>query len=130
MALKRGGIGVFLVKWVVIPVGLAALGFFVIGPRIGAKIDPPKTVEITQQPEDPATTPAKRFNGEPKIEIEAQPISRRRERTRTRPSSSTEESAPPVRVSEPEPPVDPEPSNPEPTDPTPTDGAGDPGTEG
>jgi hypothetical protein len=67
----------FLVKWLVIPVGLAALGFFVIGPLLGRQAAPPPSVKAPAEPitEEPA---ANKVTGNPDVEVSARPATRRR----------------------------------------------------
>lgn len=86
----------FFVKWVIVPVGLAALGFFVVGPRIGTdesvlgSLPPGRTafgVDFGKKDEPPgATTPGPRSvrrSGEPEVDVSVRPATSRRERQPT-----------------------------------------------
>lgn len=91
MANQSGAIARFLIKWLVIPVGLAAVGFFVVGPRLGAQgrqeagpADGGQGSMKTEQSE------AAKKTGNPDVTISSKPVTRRRTR-RTRPRTEARE---------------------------------------
>lgn len=96
MANSAGSIAKFFVKWLVIPVGLAAIGFFVVGPRIGS---PPEAVEpapanLDNLPPDTKENPTR--IAEPEVEVTARPAGRTRSprRRSSRPAAAPAEAAP------------------------------------
>ncbi|HRK21174.1 MAG TPA: hypothetical protein PLX06_05170 [Fimbriimonadaceae bacterium] len=94
MAKRAGAVAKFLIKWLVIPVGLAAVGFFVVGPRIGKPEDTPtksSTPPPTIQDEGGRSEPRV---GEPEVEVTARPAGRVRSSRR----SSSRRSSPPAEV--------------------------------
>lgn len=96
-------------KWVFVPVVLAALGFFVLGPILEGK----NAAAAPSPTAPPADTP--RFNSEPDVEVSVAPATRRRTTTtRAEPAPPTRRrSTPAPAPSTVEPPPVPEP---EPTD--------------
>lgn len=130
MAKRSGSVAKFLIKWLVIPVGLAAIGFFVVGPQIGqneTKSDMAPGANTGAPP--PETDGGRNRISEPEVEVTARPAGRRRSirppaRTVTPASAPTpaepQDEDPPATVDPPsDPPVDP------PTDP-PADPPADP----
>jgi hypothetical protein len=96
----------FLLKWLVIPVGLAALGFFIVGPRLlpaaePPKNEPPKTEVIEQDDSD-----KQKITGNPEVEVSVSPASHRRTSRRhsRRRSEETHKPAPDVPPPDEEPP--------------------------
>lgn len=89
-----------LVKWVIIPAALVALGYFYIGPKLGSSIAP--TIAPVVKPEG---VPAKTGKTYPKPEIDVsvegmqkgdtQPRKRRRRRHRSTTSSTSNATAAP-----------------------------------
>ncbi len=67
---------VMLTKWVVVPVALAAVGFFVLGPvlegKAAAASAPPSTAPDEEKP---------RFTSEPDVDVSVAPATRRRSTT-------------------------------------------------
>lgn len=68
-------IAVGVVKWLVLPAGLGAIGYYVVGPRIGAvpelanqinRVVKPKTQEKVEEPKKKLTPPDIEVNVEPK----------------------------------------------------------------
>ena len=101
----------FLIKWLVIPVGLAAIGFFLVGPLLGRSAEPLEKTEAPspQVVEDDTHRP--KITGDPQVEVSARPVTRRRNprrapRTRTEP-------APPSAPEVPSPDEEPPRSNPD-----------------
>ena len=98
---KRSGAAAwYVIKWLVVPIVLAAIGFFVIGPRI---TKPPEYKHAGQQTQ-PAPQPGvddsegPKRTGDPKVEVSASPV-RRRPAKRTRHVDSprpSDETPPPV----------------------------------
>lgn len=98
MAPRAGGIGKAFLKWAVIPIGLAALGFYMIGPKV-ANAYIVRLQNRALEPKEPAVGEAqpRKFSGEPKVEISASKVSPSpTPRRRTGPRRSS------VRVQEPE----------------------------
>jgi hypothetical protein len=97
---SQGAIAKFLIKWLFVPVGLAALGFFVVGPRLGSP-GAPKPAPAEPQIVEPAPEKPK-FNGEPEVEVSSRPASRRASSRRRRSSrTSPSPHAVPSRPAEP-----------------------------
>lgn len=93
MAKQGGAIARFLIKWLVIPVGLAAVGFFFVGPRLGAPSRPSPDPAPTQ--EDAKESTSSKFKGQPEVEISARPVARRKPpRRRNRPAAAPSNEAP------------------------------------
>lgn len=108
MAPRAAGIGKAFFKWAVIPVGLAALGFYLIGPKVANAY----IVRLQNRALEPQSPPKeesepRKFSGEPKVEISASKVKSSSSRRR---SSSRRSS---VRVREPEQ-MEPEMPSPEP----------------
>src|SRR5687768_11287802 len=81
----RGAVGKYLLKWLFVPIVLAAIGFYVVGPRLGSPADPPK-IDV-----DPAKglTPSESAENtskfkEPDVEVTARPAGRRTRRSSRR----------------------------------------------
>lgn len=97
---QSGSVAKFLLKWLVIPVGLAAIGFFVIGPRLGEQglksAPTPESQSAPAPTDEPATNRPSKL-GEPEVEVTARPISRRRtpRRSTRRPTPPPEEAPTP-----------------------------------
>ncbi len=110
---RNGGVmAVAFVKWVVIPVGLAAIGFFLVGPKVAnsflGKVDTDTKPTIVE----PAEAKHSKSIGEPKIEVTAQRVKQNsHRRSKPKPPVAPEQSAP---VSDPPPEESPEPPTPEP----------------
>ena len=85
---SRGAIGKYLLKWLVIPVVLAAIGFFFVGPRLGAPGETPKIDTDPSKGLPPAddTGEASKFK-EPDVEVSARPAGRRPRRSSRRASA-------------------------------------------
>jgi hypothetical protein len=95
----------FLLKWLVIPVGLAALGFFVVGPRLLPAAEPAKNepkAEVVEQ-DDPNK---QKITGNPEVEVSVAPASHRRTNRRRshRKTEETHKPAPDVPSPDEEPP--------------------------
>ncbi len=121
MRQNGGAIAVAFVKWVVIPVGLAAIGFFLVGPKVANSFM--GRVDTTTKPTvvEPAEEKHNKSIGEPKIEVTAQKVKQpSRRRPKPKPPVDPEQSAP---VSDP--PLD---ESPEPPTPEPDGGATSDGT--
>lgn len=73
-----------LVKWVLVPIALLALGYFLVGPRIGAGPTNPsaRTPSETIADADQAE-PEPKLRPEPSVEVSATPVNRRRARQRS-----------------------------------------------
>jgi hypothetical protein len=77
MSARRGSIASFLIKWLVIPVGLAAIGFFVVGPRLGRTNEappPPQPVQAEPAPDPDSGQANPKFKGEPEVEVSSRPV--------------------------------------------------------
>lgn len=80
MSSPSGAILKFLLKWVVVPLALGTIGYFVIGPRIGATpiakhLPPPKVVYETDSKGEPE--PSQAVNTAyplPQVELEAKRV--------------------------------------------------------
>lgn len=90
-------VGMSLLKWVAAPIALAALGFYVVGPRVANRF-----LEGLRQPAIPAAeapdkdAPAPVSQGEPKVEVSAERArsSGRRRRTSSGVRQPTRDEAP------------------------------------
>jgi hypothetical protein len=96
MASRKGGFAQFFVKWFLVPMLLAAVGFFVIGPRIGSASKGPKIIQAPPVTEETLGEEPKKFHGEPKVDVEAEPVTRRRSRRSSTRSSQSGRSASPA----------------------------------
>lgn len=96
---ERGGVAGFLVKWLVVPAALVAVGYFFIGPNVGRNLVGTGTSE--EKPPRATTTPVEPFRPtpeetssakprEPEVTITARPVEGER-RTRTRRTSNEED---------------------------------------
>ncbi len=92
MANQSGAIARFLVKWLVIPVGLAAIGFFLIGPRIAAKGRAEAKLSTANSSPSGEPSEAPKITGDPEVKISSTPVNRRRAPRRRTPRN--EDSAP------------------------------------
>lgn len=110
MAGRGVSVLLFFVKWVIVPVGLAALGFFLIGPRIGTdesvagSLPPGRTafgVDFGDK-DGPATNErgprSVRRSGEPQVDVSVRPATTRRE---SRPAEERRRAPEPPPVEEP-----------------------------
>lgn len=84
----------FVAKWLVVPAGMAALGFYALGPQIGnnpaleAKVDPVKTIlNDTSEPLKPETGSKKKSTGFKDIKVDVNLT----EDDKKKPDSATEE---------------------------------------
>ena len=93
----------FLLKWLVIPVGLAAVGFFVVGPMLARSSSTPVAAEPPAEPatQEPTNT---KVTGNPEVEVSARPAPRRRSTRRSRPRPTNQESPPSIPSPDEEPP--------------------------
>lgn len=129
-----------LVKWFVIPVGLAALGFFVVGPRIGnvEGLERPELASPELEEEDGAEPePTSGGAQGPDVEVSSKPIKRVApvrtvERTPEPeiPPESDDVLPPDEEPPGGEPPNEPPPTEPPPADPPPDGSAGEGGLLG
>jgi|CXWL01.1.fsa_nt_gi hypothetical protein len=69
-----GVIAVAFVKWVVVPVGLAAIGFFVVGPRVANSYLTPDDSAGKPTVVEPIEEKSRKSSGEPKVEVTAQRV--------------------------------------------------------
>jgi hypothetical protein len=107
MARRTGGVGWYLVKWLVIPIVLAAIGFFIVGPRIAN----PGVVEVPDSDAQQEPAPgqlAGQSKGEPEVEVSATRLRARRPEPRREPEPQPEEPIPDEDIEPPiiEPPVE------------------------
>lgn len=82
----------YLVKWLVIPIGLAAIGYFLIGPRIG-KADPndPESAKEQQGSSDNSTLQVNHgSHKEPQVQVDAREVNPRKRTNRLRPKPKEE----------------------------------------
>ncbi|MFQ3587452.1 MAG: hypothetical protein SNJ74_02960 [Fimbriimonadaceae bacterium] len=110
MAGRGVSVLLFFVKWVIVPVGLAALGFFLVGPRIGTdesvagSLPPGRTAfgvdfgEKEERPVDETGPRTVRRSGEPQVDVSVRPATNRRE---PRPSDERRRAPQPPPVEEP-----------------------------
>ncbi|MBX3119845.1 MAG: hypothetical protein KF784_12325 [Fimbriimonadaceae bacterium] len=78
----------FFVKWLVIPIGLAAIGYFFIGSRIGASGETPRQPDIEDTgatTSNPPKESRQAAHTEPQIEIESRPVNPRKRTNKLRP---------------------------------------------
>lgn len=106
-------VGWTVLKWVLIPIGLTALGYFVLGARMGRVLSEPKSVKPAKSTEDTKTSPPPSQTSYPAPDVDvkvgdmpqANPEEtkpRRRRRHRPTPPAATPVKAPPPAA----PPVD------------------------
>lgn len=70
MARRRGSFFLWLLKWVIIPFGLAAIGFYLVGPRIGDELISRRLHDKDSAPTVDPNEPTKEY-AEPKIDVKA-----------------------------------------------------------
>lgn len=88
----RGAVGKYLLKWLIVPLVLAAIGFYFVGPRLGAPADPPKIDTDPNKGLPPAENTESSKYKEPDVEVSSRPAGRRTRRG-TRRSSTTSRTA-------------------------------------
>ncbi|MCO5296189.1 MAG: hypothetical protein M9921_04965 [Fimbriimonadaceae bacterium] len=99
---KRASI-VFAVKWFAVPIVLAAIGFFVLGPLLEGRAAAEEVKASAKALEEP-----RRFSGEPDVDVSVAPAPKRtRTRTRSAPVQRTtpSEEPPPSEQPDSEPPA-------------------------
>lgn len=97
---RSGAVAWYVIKWLVVPIMLAAIGFFIIGPRItkpheykpAGHLAEPQTQPVVDADERPRRT------GDPKVEVSASPVHRRTNRRprRVEVPPPSEETPPPA----------------------------------